>query len=50
MTEIPTEPPGIPGAPGSDLGTPGSLPAGGGGPGAPDEILVAFASRPSRAG
>ena len=47
MTEIPTEPPGIPGTPGNDPGTPGGQP---GVPGgqlsgsvAPDEILVAFA-------
>jgi hypothetical protein len=43
MTEIPTDPPGIPGAPGSGPGTLSGPPAGGGGPGAPDEILVAFA-------
>ena len=43
MTEIPMDPPGIPGAPGSALGTPDGPLAGSGGPGAPDEILVAFA-------
>lgn len=47
MTEIPTEPPGIPGTPGNDPGTPGGQPEVPGGQlpgsGAPDEILVAFA-------
>ena len=43
MTEIPMDPPGIPGGPGSGPGTLSGPPAGGGGPGAPDEILVAFA-------
>ena len=43
MTEIPMEPPGIPGAPGSVRETPSGPPAGGGGPRTPDEILVAFA-------
>jgi Domain of unknown function (DUF4389) len=43
MTEIPMEPPGIPGAPGSGPGTLSAPPAGGGGWSAPDEILVAFA-------
>ncbi len=43
MTEIPMEPPGIPGAPRNGPGTPSGPPAAGGGPGAPDEILVAFA-------
>src|SRR5580692_2012777 len=43
MSEIPMGPPGIPGAPGSGPGTLTGPPAAGGGPGAPDEILVAFA-------
>src|ERR1700734_985662 len=43
MTEIPMDPPGIPGGPGGGPGTLSGPPAGGGGPGAPDEILVAFA-------
>ena len=44
MTEIPMEPPGIPGTLGSGPGTLGAPAAGAAGePGAPDEILVAFA-------
>ena len=43
MTEIPMEPPGIPGAPRSEPGMPGGPPGDGGEPGAPDEILLAFA-------
>jgi Domain of unknown function (DUF4389) len=41
MTEIPMESPGIPGAPRDEPGIP-SGPPGGGEPGAPDEVLVAF--------
>src|ERR1700734_2458406 len=48
MTEIPMDPPGIPGGPGSGPGTLSGPPAGGGGPGAPDEILVAFAEPAER--
>src|ERR1700685_262614 len=42
MTAIPTEPPGIPGAPRNEPGIPSGPPAGGE-PGAPDEVLMAFA-------
>jgi hypothetical protein len=43
MTEIPMDPPGIPGAPRSEPGMPSGPPGGGGEPGTPDEILLAFA-------